>query len=73
MPNSSEIRPITNEEYCQESSHCIHCKGYNIEGGSIDLDSNYATQQITCNTCGAEWEDTYILTGYDCFTPPKDA
>lgn len=45
--------------------HCPYCGGSQIEGGSVDVDGNSASQEIRCldEACGRSWYDEYTLTG----------
>ena len=57
----------TEKEYVDSPSSCINkdCGSTDIEGGPIQIDDNTAWQKITCNMCQLEWDDIYILSGYD--------
>ena len=37
---------------------------------AIQVDGGVATSEVECAHCGAEWTDTYQLTGYDYLIPP---
>ncbi len=52
------------EKYRANPYQCPHCESDDIEGGSVEVDASMAWQPITCNECGATWNDTYKLTGY---------
>lgn len=48
-----------------EGTRCPWCRRLNtVEGDSIEVDGNIATQDVHCSACGAEWTDTYVRTGY---------
>jgi transcription elongation factor Elf1 len=55
-----DIQKLKNK-YLKKSHCCIICDSDNIEGGSVDVDAGGATQEITCNNCGAYWHDLYVL------------
>lgn len=38
---------------------CPYCNEHEITGGSFDVDSGYAAQEMTCSNCGASWVDSY--------------
>ena len=40
---------------------CPFCKSGDIEGGSIEIDSDYAAQEVSCNECSEEWTEIYKL------------
>lgn len=46
----------------QKGVKCPHCGGESLEGHTFQIDSNTATQDIDCLTCGEEWTDIYQLT-----------
>jgi hypothetical protein len=35
-----------------------------VEGGPIDVDGPYASQEVSCLVCKKAWRDAYELTGY---------
>jgi hypothetical protein len=41
---------------------CPNCDGDNIEGGGIDVEGVLAYQECSCDDCGAEWMDFFILS-----------
>jgi Zn ribbon nucleic-acid-binding protein len=56
---------MTNDEYIQEGGTvCPFCKSYDIQGQEVNIDAGSAWQDVSCNKCGHEWQDTYTLTGY---------
>ena len=58
--------PMTSDEYRDRSgSFCPNCRSTDLNGGSLQADSNYAWQPVSCMDCGADWVDEYILSGYD--------
>ena len=42
---------------------CPACGSDDFDAGSVEVDSNGASQDITCNNCGDTWIDCYTLTG----------
>lgn len=57
--------PMTNEQYlAQGGTRCPFCGSLQIEGQEVNIDAGNAWQDMTCNDCHAEWQDTYTLTGY---------
>ena len=42
-------------------AHCPYCKSNNISGDGIDIESDYAIQEVTCYDCGRSWRDHYKL------------
>ena len=44
---------------------CPRCKSGDISGGSINIDSDTASQDITCSDCGLGWTDIYTLTNIE--------
>ena len=43
---------------------CPVCRSKQITGHSIEIDTDCASQEITCNNCGSSWNDVYKLIGY---------
>ena len=52
---------------------CPLCYSKDIEGGSIDADSDTAWQHCSCGNCGAEWNDIYQLKTIEMTNVPDDA
>ena len=42
---------------------CPNCGSEDIEGDSVDIDVQHATQPLHCLVCEEEWDDLYTLTG----------
>ena len=40
---------------------CLNCGSYDIEGGSIIVDSGGASQDVSCTKCWSTWTDCYVL------------
>ena len=58
-------QPLTDAEYVATLGTCCPvCQSTNVEGGPVEIDGGFASQEIWCKTCGASWNDTYTLTGY---------
>ena len=56
---------MTSKEYISKGGVlCPNCGSWDIAGGGVDIDAGIAWQEISCNSCNAEWTDTYRLTGY---------
>ena len=45
-------------------TYCPACGSWNIVGHAVDIDQSAGAQEVHCDDCGAEWVDTYTLTGY---------
>lgn len=45
-------------------SRCPRCTSTNIRGREFTADGKAGYQHVVCEECGAEWSDTYRLTGY---------
>ena len=55
----------TNHEYIDNGGTlCPYCRSYNIAGDHIQVDAGSAWQDVRCDDCGKEWQDTYTLTGF---------
>ena len=54
------------KEYIEEGwAHCPRCKSDQIEGHDFDFEGNFVYQNVTCNACGLEWTDQYLLSFID--------
>jgi transcription elongation factor Elf1 len=58
------MKPLTDKQYLKKFNHCPACLSTDITGGELNVDCNTARQKISCNTCGATWNDLYKLIGY---------
>jgi hypothetical protein len=56
--------PISQTDYIEAPNRCPKCRSLNIQGGSVDIDANTASQAVSCSDCDAEWSDIYHLVGY---------
>jgi hypothetical protein len=60
-----ERAPDTNAEYVAHGgTQCPFCGSHDITGDEVNIDAGSAWQDVFCNDCAAEWQDTYTLTGY---------
>jgi hypothetical protein len=51
---------------------CPFCGSRDIEGkGETNSDSDWHTNEVRCNACGAEWNDVYTLTGVEGTEAPE--
>jgi hypothetical protein len=59
---SKEITEVQKTAYLKNGySKCPSCKGDNIGGGFIEVDSGHCWQPCSCNDCGLTWNDIYKL------------
>lgn len=66
MSATESTERLTPDEYVEDhGAFCPVCQSNDLLGGAFEADVNCAWQRITCNSCGATWNDTYVLTGYD--------
>jgi transcription elongation factor Elf1 len=55
----------TNQQHIDNgATQCPHCNSFDITGDHFNVDAGSAWQDVSCNECGAEWQDTYTLTGF---------
>ena len=67
-----DLTPADEKEYVYRAyAKCPFCGDHRIEGGSIEIEQNYAHQEVSCTECGAEWSDAYRLEGL-CVTRTPD-
>lgn len=61
----AKTKPMAPKLYTAAAGHvCPACRGENISAGSFDAEGSHAWCEVTCESCGATWNDTYKLTGY---------
>ncbi len=60
-----EIKDETEQKYLDSNGQiCPHCDSINIDVYSgIQVDSNFAYQDVKCLSCGKTWTDEFTLTG----------
>lgn len=57
---------LTDDQYVAvDGLKCPNCHKDTIEGDSWNSEAGHAWQDCSCLTCGATWNDTYKLIGYD--------
>jgi len=55
----------TNQQHIDNGgTQCPYCNSQDITGEDIHIEAGAAWQEVSCNDCGQEWQDTYTLTGY---------
>ena len=42
-----------------EGENCPFCKGSNLEGDCVEVEGEYAAQNVGCSDCGQEWKDSF--------------
>lgn len=53
------------QEYAQAGGYrCPVCTSSHLDCKRVEIFAAGAYQGIICNCCGAEWTDSYLLTGY---------
>jgi transcription elongation factor Elf1 len=63
-----EIMAITAKQkkaYLKHPGKCPKCKSEDITGASIEIDGDYAVQEVSCSDCEAEWYDYYKLVNVE--------
>ncbi len=56
---------LTNGQYIKVGgTRCPFCESLDITGNEVNIDAGVAWQDVYCNECHQEWQDTYTLTGY---------
>ena len=58
-------------KYRKSFAHCPYCNSSDIEGREITIDSNEASQEVSCSNCMATWIDIYVLKGYQKLEKPQ--
>lgn len=59
------IMSMSPEEYALQGTRCPHCKSRAIQCvGTSEFCSRSCYNTMLCNTCGANWDEEYVLAGY---------
>ena len=56
-----------------EGSACPNCCSEDIIGHTPNVLDSEITRPIECEDCGATWDETFSLTGYDNLIVPEGA
>ncbi len=59
-------RPLNDATYVQKQGMvCPFCGGHNLDVSSPVIQAgDTAVQGVCCNECGRQWDDIYVLSGY---------
>jgi hypothetical protein len=53
------------KEYIEKGGNsCPFCGSTAIDGNGVEIEKGKAFQPCSCNRCGKEWTDIYILVGF---------
>ena len=56
----------TDTEYLASSGECPFCSSSEVEGvGSMDIEGDTASNEISCLDCEQSWYDIYKLVGFE--------
>jgi transposase-like protein len=65
--------PQTNEEFVQSCGNkCPSCQSENISAEDFEPEGAHAWRPVSCDDCGASWNETYSLTGYSELEPANE-
>jgi hypothetical protein len=65
VPWSKEAGPMTDAQYIAiKGVRCPSCGSSDVSGSHLEVDAGTAFQPMTCSECGANWSDSYVLSGY---------
>ena len=64
---------LLQSEYVKAPNLCPNtvCRSSDIDAGGVDIDGGTASQEVSCNDCGAEWVDKYELVRYHVTRLPE--
>ncbi len=51
-------------------THCPNCGNDDVVGGSIEVDDGCCWQHMSCDDCGATWENVYAFSSNVSLTLP---
>lgn len=46
-----------------DGRYCPYCRSAELTMGKYDADEGWITFAVTCDECGKEWRDLYVLKG----------
>lgn len=46
-------------------NECPLCGSHEITGGHVEVETGQAWQQVTCDRCGARWNEIYNIAGVE--------
>lgn len=55
------MTPEQKTAYLKDPSVCPYCQSPNIDGEGVQIEGSQAIQEVACNDCYNEWEDSYQL------------
>ncbi|MDD5547062.1 MAG: hypothetical protein PHO67_07930 [Candidatus Omnitrophica bacterium] len=60
MPKKCSLTSEQVGDYIESGgANCPFCESDQIEGGSIEVDGEIASQNMTCNACDKKWTDNF--------------
>lgn len=68
MPEMEVTKEMSAQYVKNIGNKCPVCKGTDLTGGDRESDNAEIWWFITCEGCGATWEEIYILSGIDDLT-----
>jgi hypothetical protein len=51
-------------------TRCPFCRSDDISNGDSNTDDNWHAISVTCDTCGATWDDVYVLSSLEKIEQP---
>lgn len=60
-PEEQQLSEKTKRYLRTGGVRCLICESEDIEGSSVDINGNGASQRCHCNECDASWHDMYKL------------
>jgi hypothetical protein len=52
-------------------TRCPFCRSDDISNGDSNTDDNWHSISVTCDSCGATWDDVYTLNNVNDLEPPN--
>lgn len=65
-PEQNDTNEILSQSQYAIAGTCPVCGCEELTGGPVETGNGNASQEMSCDDCGATWIDTYTLNGYDC-------
>jgi len=60
---------IISEYVLRKGLACPVCRSVDLQGQDVNISEGEATQDVSCDECGATWTDVYILQSYRSLEP----
>jgi transcription elongation factor Elf1 len=60
-PTPEQVRAYVDAD----GGRCLFCGSAEIEAGPVEADADSAHGLVSCETCGGQWRDVFVLAAVD--------